>query len=74
MERLNGISKQRYVCPYEMAAAHATLGRRKEAFEMLAEAYRQRSVCLPALKADPRFDPLRSDPRLQELLQRMSFP
>jgi TolB-like protein/DNA-binding winged helix-turn-helix (wHTH) protein len=72
--QLKTISKTQYVCPYEMAAVHAVLGEKREAFECLEDAYARRSICLPDLKTDPRFDPLRHDARFQELLRRVNFP
>ncbi len=65
LKELVEISKRRYVCPYEMAQAYVGLGKKEEAFQWLDKAYRDRSSCMPYLKMDPRFDPLRSDPRFQ---------
>jgi TolB-like protein/Tfp pilus assembly protein PilF len=62
-----------YVCPYEIACANAALGKRDEAFRYLEKSYAERSPCLPDLKVDPRFDALRSDPRMQSLLDRMKL-
>jgi hypothetical protein len=40
----------------------------------LEKACAERAALLVALKVDTRFDPLRFDPRLQDLLHRMNFP
>jgi TolB-like protein/DNA-binding winged helix-turn-helix (wHTH) protein/Tfp pilus assembly protein PilF len=74
LAQLNGISKRRYVCPYEMAAAHVATGEIQQAFRWLEEAYRQRSICVPDLKTDPRFDPVRADSAFKDLLRRVNFP
>jgi hypothetical protein len=37
----------------------------------MEKAYQERSRSLVALKVDPLLDPLRSDPRFQNLLRRM---
>jgi len=74
LKELIEISRQRYVCPYELATAYVGLGKRDEAFQMLEKAYQARSTCMIYLKTDPRFDPLRSDPRFQDLLRRVGFP
>ncbi len=40
----------------------------------LERAYEEREPLLLAAKVDPRLDPLRSDPRFQDLLRRIGFP
>jgi TolB-like protein/Tfp pilus assembly protein PilF len=45
-----------------------------EALAALEEAYKERDVWLLTLKASPELDPLRSDPRFQDLMRRMNFP
>jgi DNA-binding winged helix-turn-helix (wHTH) protein/TolB-like protein len=64
-----------YMCPYETAVAHLTLGdeaSRARAAELLFEAVEKRSNCLIFLRIDPRLTVLRDDPRyaarFQELL------
>jgi hypothetical protein len=39
----------------------------------LEKAYAQRSNFLTALKVEPVYDPLRDDPRFQELLRRVGL-
>jgi tetratricopeptide (TPR) repeat protein len=59
---------------YEVAFIHAGLGEKDQAFEWLEKAYEERDQGLSFLKVDPPLDPLRSDPRFQDLLRRMNFP
>ena len=73
LARLKDMSNHRYVCPYEVATAHAALNQRDEAIEWLHRGLDARSVCMPDLKVDPRFDSLRADPRFQELLRSVGF-
>jgi len=42
--------------------------------EWLEKAYQNRSHDIVFSKVWPQFDPLRSDPRFQDLLRRMNFP
>ena len=55
---------------FQVALVNVGLGDKDAAFAVLEEAYRERSTLLTYLKMDPRFDPLRSDPRFQDLLRR----
>ncbi len=59
--------------PWDMGGVHAFLGDKDQAFAWLERAYRERTSRLPWIKVDPRFDPLRSDPRFQDLLRRMNL-
>jgi DNA-binding winged helix-turn-helix (wHTH) protein/TolB-like protein/Tfp pilus assembly protein PilF len=55
-----------YMCPYETAVAHLTLGdeaSRARAVELLFEAVEKRSNCLIFARIDPRLRVLREDPR-----------
>ena len=60
--------------PVWMAFLQAKLGNLDEAFRWLDEAYGLRDSDLLWLKTSPDSDPLRSDPRFQDLLRRMNFP
>jgi tetratricopeptide (TPR) repeat protein len=59
--RENGVGR------YEIALVYAGLGKKQEAFEWLEEAYQAHDVGLLYLKVDPCLDPLRSDPRFDDL-------
>ena len=53
---------------------YAMLGETDEAFAWLERGYRDRDPLMIVLKAHPLFDPLRSDPRFQDLLRRIGLP
>jgi len=74
LDQLDEESKRSYVSPYHAAVLHAGLGEKDKAFEDLDQAARERSTMLVYLKRDPRLEPLRSDPRFEELLRRVHFP
>jgi TolB-like protein/DNA-binding winged helix-turn-helix (wHTH) protein/Flp pilus assembly protein TadD len=67
-------SRTRYVSPLVIAGTYITSGDKDHAFEWLEKAYQERSPVLFAIKVDPSWDPMRSDPRFQDLLRRMNFP
>ncbi len=57
-----------------IAANLALLGETEEAMTWLERAYEERDPLLLTAKTDPLLDPLRSDPRFQDLLRRIGFP
>jgi tetratricopeptide (TPR) repeat protein len=59
------------VDPIIIAQAYAGLGEKQNALAWLEKAYAQRSDELVTLKVYPAYDPLRGDPRFQELLRRL---
>ena len=59
---------------YGMARAYASLGENGEALEMLESAFEIGDPNVVLLRISTEFDPLRSDPRFQDLLRRMNFP
>jgi len=58
----------------DVAAICTFIGEKDQAFQWLEIAYQERQSRLPCIRIDPRFDPLRSDPRFQSLLRRMNLP
>ncbi|MGA2260252.1 MAG: protein kinase [Acidobacteriota bacterium] len=73
-ETLVARSKLSAISPLSIADFYAQAGEVDPAFEWLERAYRERIPFLAHLKAEPDFDPLRSDPRFADLLRRMNFP
>jgi serine/threonine protein kinase/TolB-like protein len=66
-------SKRKYVSPILIADDYVCLGEKERAFVWLEKAYQERASNLGYLK-DPLYDPLRSDPRFQDLLRRVGLP
>jgi TolB-like protein/Flp pilus assembly protein TadD len=58
---------------YEIALVYAGLGEKNEAFHWLQDAFAAHDVGLVYLKVDPCLDPLRSDPRFNDLLHRVGL-
>jgi len=58
---------------YNLATVYVGLGRNEEALTFLGKAYEDRSTALVYLKTDPEFDPLRTEPRFNDILRRMGM-
>jgi tetratricopeptide (TPR) repeat protein len=71
--KLEGHVQENGVGRYEIALVYTGLGENEEAFKWLEEAYKARDVGFVYLKIDPCLDPLRSDPRFEDLLQRVGL-
>ena len=60
--------------PVWLAITYAQLGDKERALQWLEKAYEERRSYLAYLNVDPEFDPLRSDPRFQDLVRRVGLP
>lgn len=74
LAELTEMSKSRFVPSWAFAIVHVGLGDKDRAFQWLDKAYDERPSDLQNIKVDPRMEPLRSDPRYQDLLLRMGLP
>jgi len=59
---------------FYIAMLYAQMGEINLAFEWLEKAYQEHEVEMVWLKVEPPFEPLRSDPRWQEMLNKVGFP
>jgi TolB-like protein/Tfp pilus assembly protein PilF len=73
-DELEQLSEEGYVSRGSLASMYASLSDNDRAFEWLEKGYEDRDWLVAFLLVDPRFDPLRDDPRFQDLLRRMNFP
>ncbi len=60
--------------PNDTARLFVLLGKKNEAVQRLQKAFTEREGAIVWLKCDPAFDPLRSDPGFQAIVQKMNFP
>jgi TolB-like protein/DNA-binding winged helix-turn-helix (wHTH) protein/Tfp pilus assembly protein PilF len=74
LRRLREQSNIVYVSSFSRAMVYTGLGEKELAFTWLQSAFEERDPGLMNLMVDPQLDPLRSDPRFQDLLRRMNFP
>jgi serine/threonine protein kinase/tetratricopeptide (TPR) repeat protein len=74
LDDLTNLAKQKYVAPYFFAGIYIGLGEDESAIEYLEKSYEEHSHWLIYLHLDPGMDSLRSNPRFQDLLQRVGLP
>ena len=74
LEELRRLERSQHVDPLAFVVADLGLGRNGEAMASLENAYEEHSPALTGLKVDPIYDPLRNEPRFQELLRRLRMP
>ena len=72
--RLKEEGKSRYVQSYWIAVQYAALGDKDAAFKELETAFQNRDWFLTRIKIDPFMDPLRDDPRFDEMVRRLKLP
>jgi TolB-like protein/DNA-binding SARP family transcriptional activator/Flp pilus assembly protein TadD len=73
LNRLTSERTRRYVSAYDLAAVRAGLGDRDSALALLAQAVSEGSAQVIHLAWDPRFAPLRPDPRFVRLVRRLGL-
>ena len=73
LQDLQGRSEQQYVPAFAIALVYAGLGDNDQAFNWLQRAYDDRSTAMVFLKLDPELGSLHSDPRFEQLSQRINF-
>jgi len=73
LEQLNEMSKHRPVSAVDRAVVYLGLGNKEQALALLDEAYERHELGMLYLKSEPRYDPLRSDPRFQDLMRRVGL-
>ncbi len=74
LDELLQLSKQRYVSPTAIAQIYIALGDKDQAFAWLEKGNEVRDLNVVRLKVDPRYEPLRSDPRFADLVRRIGIP
>ena len=74
MKAVEEMSKHQYVPTFLPAFIYANLGDRDRAFVWLEKAYQEHNWCMMGLKDDEIWDPIRSDPRFTNFLQRVGLP
>ena len=67
------MAKQEYVGTWIFARIYAHLGEKDQVFEQLEKAYEEHEAGLTGIQTAYYFDPLRDDPRFQDLLRRMNL-
>jgi eukaryotic-like serine/threonine-protein kinase len=73
LEELRQQSTRRYVDPYLIAMVLLSTGDKEKVFAEFDKAYAERSGWLPWLKAEPKWDSLRSDVRFIDLMRRVGL-
>ena len=67
-------NSRRTLPTYSIAMVYAALSDKENTIHWLEKGYEDRNDEMIYLKIEPIFDPLRSDPRFQDLIRRIGFP
>lgn len=70
---LTEVSKHGHVPSYAIGEAYMRMGEREKAIQWLQQSFEDHDTELVSLAVEPVFRPIRTDPRVQEILQRMKL-
>ncbi|HEV2763768.1 MAG TPA: protein kinase [Pyrinomonadaceae bacterium] len=70
VEELIAQRKRQWISAYEIAVIYTHMGDNDRAFEWLSRAEQERAIGFTFARVDPDLDPLRADPRFDELMRR----
>ena len=73
-EVLAARGRKTYVYPPDVAALYVKAGEKAQPLGWLEKGLELRNPFMPYISAYPAYEPLRSEPRFQDLLRRMNFP
>ncbi len=73
LAKLKQLNQRRQMDPAAIVLVYVGMNSKEEAFKWFEKAYSENSNALITLKVDPIYDPLRSDPRFQDLLRRVGL-
>ncbi|MGH9908330.1 MAG: TPR end-of-group domain-containing protein [Pyrinomonadaceae bacterium] len=71
---LERTARDQYVSRYILATVYTGLGDKARALDLLEAAYKERGIDLLQIKVDPKLNPLRDEPRFQEVIRKINFP
>jgi TolB-like protein/Tfp pilus assembly protein PilF len=74
LRELLSMTEARYVPPYNVALVYLALGDIEKCLEWLERAFADRDVRLVFLRVEPKWNPLRSNPRFRNLVKRVGLP
>jgi hypothetical protein len=74
MVRAVALHNRGYVPAFHLALGYVGLDDHDRAFEALKQAWLDRDPALTTIVVEPRFAPLRDDPRYLELIERLKMP
>ena len=74
LHNLIRMNDRQQIDPLYISIAYVGLDEKDQSIAWLQKAEAAHSVSLNSLKVEPLFDPLRTDPRFQQILRQMNFP
>lgn len=74
LKQIDAMGKSGYVSPYAPALVYLGLGDKEKTLALLTRCLDERTNWMVWLLKDPRWDPMRSDPRFQEIVRKVGFP
>jgi serine/threonine-protein kinase len=73
LNKIDALAHTEYVSPISRVSIYAGLRDWQRVFQQLELAFLEQTPWLTSLKVDPRYDPIRSDPRFTSLLKRINL-
>ena len=73
LAKLEQISGSRTDRTATLLIAYSGTGQKERLIELLQKAYSEHSNAVVQIKVDPMYDPIRSDPRFEDLLRRVGL-